>query len=87
MSNGLFSLMTERLALHSNQFTMTTYNVLFEVHLLLQLSTTMKSSSKGLLMENNKPSYAAFSLFKHMQISRTCWHGLLEINAPLGQEI
>uniref|UniRef100_A0A3P9I647 Neurobeachin n=1 Tax=Oryzias latipes TaxID=8090 RepID=A0A3P9I647_ORYLA len=31
MSNGLFSLMTERLALHSNQFTMTTYNVLFEI--------------------------------------------------------
>ncbi|XP_023813445.2 lipopolysaccharide-responsive and beige-like anchor protein isoform X2 [Oryzias latipes] len=31
MSNGLFSLMSERLALHSNQFTMTTYNVLFEI--------------------------------------------------------
>uniref|UniRef100_A0A8C8A7M3 LPS-responsive vesicle trafficking, beach and anchor containing n=1 Tax=Oryzias sinensis TaxID=183150 RepID=A0A8C8A7M3_9TELE len=31
MSNGLFSLMAERLALHSNQFTMTTYNGLFEI--------------------------------------------------------
>uniref|UniRef100_A0A3Q3IV07 Neurobeachin n=1 Tax=Monopterus albus TaxID=43700 RepID=A0A3Q3IV07_MONAL len=31
MSHGLFSLLTERLMLHSNQFTMTTYNVLFEV--------------------------------------------------------
>ncbi|KAF6738367.1 Lipopolysaccharide-responsive and beige-like anchor protein [Oryzias melastigma] len=31
MSNGLFSLMTERLVLHSNHFTMTTYNVLFEI--------------------------------------------------------
>lgn len=64
MSNGLFSLMTERLVLHSNHFTMTTYNVLFEVHLLIQLSTTIKSSTKGLLMENNTLLYAAFSLFK-----------------------
>lgn len=31
LSHGLFSLLTERLMLHSNQFTMTTYNVLFEV--------------------------------------------------------
>lgn len=31
MSHGLFSLLTERLMLHSSQFTMTTYNVLFEV--------------------------------------------------------
>ncbi|XP_053711574.1 lipopolysaccharide-responsive and beige-like anchor protein isoform X2 [Synchiropus splendidus] len=31
MSNGLFSLLTERLMLHSSQFSMTTYNVLFEV--------------------------------------------------------
>lgn len=30
-SSGLFSLMTERLMLHSSQCTMTTYNVLFEV--------------------------------------------------------
>ncbi|XP_068176800.1 lipopolysaccharide-responsive and beige-like anchor protein isoform X3 [Antennarius striatus] len=31
MSHGLFSLLTERLMLHSSQFTMTTYNVLFEL--------------------------------------------------------
>ncbi|XP_075889238.1 lipopolysaccharide-responsive and beige-like anchor protein isoform X5 [Nelusetta ayraudi] len=31
MSHGLFSLLTERLMLHSSQFTMTTYNVLFEI--------------------------------------------------------
>lgn len=31
LSHGLFSLLTERLMLNSNQFTMTTYNVLFEV--------------------------------------------------------
>ncbi|XP_028289645.1 lipopolysaccharide-responsive and beige-like anchor protein isoform X2 [Gouania willdenowi] len=31
VSHGLFSLLTERLMLHSNQFTMTTYNVLFEI--------------------------------------------------------
>lgn len=31
LSHGLFTLLTERLMLHSNQFTMTTYNVLFEV--------------------------------------------------------
>lgn len=31
LSSGLFSLLTERLMLHSSQCTMTTYNVLFEV--------------------------------------------------------
>ncbi|KAL1023739.1 hypothetical protein UPYG_G00045400 [Umbra pygmaea] len=31
LGHGLFSLLTERLMLHSNQFTMTTYNVLFEI--------------------------------------------------------
>uniref|UniRef100_A0A8C6NTQ5 Neurobeachin n=1 Tax=Nothobranchius furzeri TaxID=105023 RepID=A0A8C6NTQ5_NOTFU len=31
LSHGLFSLLTERLMLHSNQFTMTTYNVLYEI--------------------------------------------------------
>nr|XP_046271216.1 lipopolysaccharide-responsive and beige-like anchor protein isoform X4 [Scatophagus argus] len=31
LSHGLFSLLTERLMLHSNQFTMTTYNALFEI--------------------------------------------------------
>ncbi|KAJ4944891.1 hypothetical protein JOQ06_013430, partial [Pogonophryne albipinna] len=31
MSHGLFSLLTERLILHSGKFTMTTYNVLFEI--------------------------------------------------------
>ncbi|XP_028258851.1 lipopolysaccharide-responsive and beige-like anchor protein isoform X2 [Parambassis ranga] len=31
LSYGLFSLLTERLMLHSSQFTMTTYNVLFEI--------------------------------------------------------
>ncbi|KAI4832036.1 hypothetical protein KUCAC02_015020 [Chaenocephalus aceratus] len=31
MSHGLFSLLTERLMLHSGKFTMTTYNVLFEI--------------------------------------------------------
>uniref|UniRef100_A0A8B9I073 LPS-responsive vesicle trafficking, beach and anchor containing n=1 Tax=Astyanax mexicanus TaxID=7994 RepID=A0A8B9I073_ASTMX len=31
LSHGLFSLLTERLALHSSQFSMTTYNVLFEI--------------------------------------------------------
>lgn len=31
LSSGLFSLLTERLMLHSSQFTMTTYNVLFEI--------------------------------------------------------
>uniref|UniRef100_A0AAQ4QQ09 LPS responsive beige-like anchor protein n=1 Tax=Gasterosteus aculeatus aculeatus TaxID=481459 RepID=A0AAQ4QQ09_GASAC len=31
LSHGLFSLLTERLMLHSGQFTMTTYNVLFEI--------------------------------------------------------
>ncbi|KAG7221923.1 hypothetical protein INR49_016949 [Caranx melampygus] len=31
LSHGLFSLLTERLMIHSNQFTMTTYNVLFEI--------------------------------------------------------
>ncbi|XP_065812969.1 lipopolysaccharide-responsive and beige-like anchor protein isoform X1 [Labrus bergylta] len=31
LSHGLFSLLTERLMLNSNQFTMTTYNVLFEI--------------------------------------------------------
>ncbi|KAL2098285.1 hypothetical protein ACEWY4_007492 [Coilia grayii] len=31
LSHGLFSLLTERLMLHSNQFTLTTYNVLFEI--------------------------------------------------------
>ncbi|KAM6971940.1 LOW QUALITY PROTEIN: lipopolysaccharide-responsive and beige-like anchor protein [Aplochiton taeniatus] len=31
LGHGLFSLLTERLVLHSNQFTMTTYNVLFEI--------------------------------------------------------
>ncbi|XP_053533643.1 lipopolysaccharide-responsive and beige-like anchor protein [Ictalurus punctatus] len=31
LSHGLFSLLTERLLLHSSQFSMTTYNVLFEV--------------------------------------------------------
>lgn len=31
LSHGLFSLLTERLMLHSSHFTMTTYNVLFEV--------------------------------------------------------
>uniref|UniRef100_A0A8C2PPQ9 LPS responsive beige-like anchor protein n=1 Tax=Cyprinus carpio TaxID=7962 RepID=A0A8C2PPQ9_CYPCA len=31
LAHGLFSLLTERLMLHSNQFTVTTYNVLFEI--------------------------------------------------------
>uniref|UniRef100_A0A8C9YVR8 Neurobeachin n=1 Tax=Sander lucioperca TaxID=283035 RepID=A0A8C9YVR8_SANLU len=31
LSHGLFSLLTERLMLHASQFTMTTYNVLFEI--------------------------------------------------------
>uniref|UniRef100_A0A3Q2ZQD9 LPS-responsive vesicle trafficking, beach and anchor containing n=1 Tax=Kryptolebias marmoratus TaxID=37003 RepID=A0A3Q2ZQD9_KRYMA len=31
LSHGLFSLLTERLMLHSSQFTMTTYNVLYEI--------------------------------------------------------
>ncbi|XP_037545772.1 lipopolysaccharide-responsive and beige-like anchor protein [Nematolebias whitei] len=31
LSHGLFSLMTERLMLHFGQFTMTTYNVLYEI--------------------------------------------------------
>ncbi|XP_029007052.1 lipopolysaccharide-responsive and beige-like anchor protein isoform X4 [Betta splendens] len=31
LSHGLFSLLTERLMLNSNHFTMTTYNVLFEI--------------------------------------------------------
>uniref|UniRef100_A0A8D3CVJ9 LPS responsive beige-like anchor protein n=1 Tax=Scophthalmus maximus TaxID=52904 RepID=A0A8D3CVJ9_SCOMX len=31
LSHGLFSLLTERLMLHSSQFSMTTYNVLFEI--------------------------------------------------------
>ncbi|XP_051240715.1 lipopolysaccharide-responsive and beige-like anchor protein isoform X4 [Dicentrarchus labrax] len=31
LSHGLFSLLTERLMLHSSHFTMTTYNVLFEI--------------------------------------------------------
>ncbi|XP_065110775.1 lipopolysaccharide-responsive and beige-like anchor protein [Paramisgurnus dabryanus] len=31
LGHGLFSLLTERLMLHSNQFTVTTYNVLFEI--------------------------------------------------------
>ncbi|XP_068607152.1 lipopolysaccharide-responsive and beige-like anchor protein [Brachionichthys hirsutus] len=31
LNHGLFSLLTERLMLHSSQFTMTTYNVLFEI--------------------------------------------------------
>ncbi|XP_053335852.1 lipopolysaccharide-responsive and beige-like anchor protein [Clarias gariepinus] len=31
LSHGLFSLLTERLLLHASQFSMTTYNVLFEV--------------------------------------------------------
>uniref|UniRef100_A0A672ZS73 Neurobeachin n=1 Tax=Sphaeramia orbicularis TaxID=375764 RepID=A0A672ZS73_9TELE len=31
LSHGLFSLLTERLMLHANQFSMTTYNVLFEI--------------------------------------------------------
>uniref|UniRef100_UPI0037E7EBB6 lipopolysaccharide-responsive and beige-like anchor protein isoform X2 n=1 Tax=Semicossyphus pulcher TaxID=241346 RepID=UPI0037E7EBB6 len=31
LSHGLFSLLTERLMLHSSQFTMTTYNALFEI--------------------------------------------------------
>lgn len=31
LNHGLFSLLTERLMLHSAQFSMTTYNVLFEV--------------------------------------------------------
>ncbi|XP_051939556.1 lipopolysaccharide-responsive and beige-like anchor protein isoform X2 [Hippocampus zosterae] len=31
LSHGLFSLLTERLMLHSAQFSMTTYNVLFEI--------------------------------------------------------
>ncbi|XP_046699240.1 lipopolysaccharide-responsive and beige-like anchor protein isoform X2 [Silurus meridionalis] len=31
LSHGLFSLLTERLLLHSSQFSMTTYNVLFEI--------------------------------------------------------
>lgn len=31
LSSGLFSLLSERLMLHSSQCTMTTYNVLFEV--------------------------------------------------------
>lgn len=31
LSHGLFSLLTERLMLHCSQFTMTTYNVLFEI--------------------------------------------------------
>ncbi|KAK9540554.1 hypothetical protein VZT92_002998 [Zoarces viviparus] len=31
LGHGLFSLLTERLMLHSGQFTMTTYNVLFEI--------------------------------------------------------
>ncbi|KAI3353323.1 hypothetical protein L3Q82_019858 [Scortum barcoo] len=31
LSHGLFSLLTERLMLHSGQFSMTTYNVLFEI--------------------------------------------------------
>ncbi|XP_026126343.1 lipopolysaccharide-responsive and beige-like anchor protein isoform X4 [Carassius auratus] len=31
LAHGLFSLLTERLMLHSNQFSVTTYNVLFEI--------------------------------------------------------
>ncbi|KAG5286169.1 hypothetical protein AALO_G00011740 [Alosa alosa] len=31
LGHGLFSLLTERLMLHSNQFSITTYNVLFEI--------------------------------------------------------
>lgn len=34
LSHGLFSLLTERLMLHSSHFTMTMYNVLFEVCML-----------------------------------------------------
>ena len=35
LGHGLFSLLTERLMLHSSPFSMTTYNVLFEVSLRL----------------------------------------------------
>ncbi|XP_036372416.1 lipopolysaccharide-responsive and beige-like anchor protein [Megalops cyprinoides] len=38
LGHGLFSLLSERLMLHSGQFTLTTYNVLFEI-LTEQLST------------------------------------------------
>lgn len=50
LSSGLFSLLTERLMLHSSQCTMTTYNVLFEVSDLhrntLQYRTGRKCTSK-----------------------------------------
>uniref|UniRef100_A0A3B3WP50 LPS-responsive vesicle trafficking, beach and anchor containing n=1 Tax=Poecilia mexicana TaxID=48701 RepID=A0A3B3WP50_9TELE len=38
LTHGLFSLLTERLMLHSNPFTMTTYNTLFEI-LMEQICT------------------------------------------------
>lgn len=49
LSSGLFSLLTERLMLHSSQCTMTTYNVLFEVsdlHKNTQQNRTGKKTNK-----------------------------------------
>lgn len=46
LSHGLFSLLTERLMLHSGQFSMTTYNVLFEVS--PQPTYTLQACASGL---------------------------------------
>lgn len=46
LSSGLFSLLTERLMLHSSQCTMTTYNVLFEVSDLHKNSQQYRTEKK-----------------------------------------
>lgn len=46
LSSGLFSLLTERLMLHSSQCTMTTYNVLFEVSGLHKTNTCLYIKKK-----------------------------------------
>lgn len=63
LSYGLFSLLTERLMLHSSQFTMTTYNVLFEVSLPMFTRPAYAYRAEMIFIHNNAESH------QHLYIS------------------
>lgn len=62
-SSGLFSLLTERLMLHSSQCTMTTYNVLFEVSDLFKNTLQNSTGKKNpCIYQSFYAIYASFKL-------------------------
>lgn len=65
LSHGLFSLLTERLMLHSSHFTMTMYNVLFEVCMLPICPRGSCLQSESFLLTKHTLITSVFSHMTH----------------------